>query len=198
MDQARCLELIKEWFKDLNREFFGFRLKPPLMRFGTPHVPSEYGQYENGEMTIRWTLVSGDHPHMVSGETFEDGRLLLVRDVLLHQMVHQNLLEIVKYPELNYSGHGPEFRDYCNRIGKTLDLPAVRASKCHPKVRSMVSCAMWPWGIRPKEYYQGAFTPRIPKRRISAVDSIVERIVNLTLDDRRDLVSILTSRKLLW
>jgi hypothetical protein len=196
MEQSRCLELIKEWFTELNRDHFVFRLKPPTIRFGTPHVPSEYGQYENGEMVIRWSLITGDHPHVMAGEAFEEGRWLLVRDILLHLMVHQNLLDIVQYPELNYSGHGPEFRDYCNRIGRSLGLPEVRASKTHVKKRHLVSCSQWPWGVRPIEYYGGAFVPKLAARK-SSVDAIVERIDGLNLDQKRELRDFLAGRKLL-
>ncbi|MBM3301998.1 MAG: hypothetical protein FJY85_18855, partial [Deltaproteobacteria bacterium] len=97
----------------------------------------------------------------------------------------------------NYSGHGPEFRDQCNRIGKKLGLPEVRSSKCHKKVRHLISCGVWPWAVRPAGYYLGAFRPIIPTRRNSPVDAIVERIENLTLDDRRELFSLLASKKLL-
>jgi len=37
--------------------------------------------------------------------------------------------EVTGQVERGYHGHGPAFRDECNRIGKELDLPPVRTAK---------------------------------------------------------------------
>jgi hypothetical protein len=40
-----------------------------------------------------------------------------------------------------------------------LGLPPVRQAKARGKNKGLPSCAYWPWIVRPKDYYQGAFIP---------------------------------------
>ena len=54
-----------------------------------------------------------------------------------------------------YHGHGPKFRDQCNRIGAMLGLPPVRTGKARGKDKGLPSCAYWPHCVRPADYYQG-------------------------------------------
>jgi hypothetical protein len=196
-EQRDYLELLSRWFTEMNREYFEFKLRPAAIRFSSPRSSKEYGEYRDGEAIIRASLITGRHPQAQSGPEHERGRLLLIRDVLLHLMVHQCCAERLNRPEEHYDGHGPIFRDKCNEIGQKLGLPEVRSSKCHKKVRHLVSCGVWPWALRPDGYHQGAFTPVVPRRRKSAVPGLVERILALDLEDRRELTMILMSKKLI-
>jgi hypothetical protein len=59
--------------------------------------------------------------------------------------------------EDGFHGHGPKFRDQCNRIGALLGLPPVRTSKARGKDKALPSCAQWPHCVRPADYYLGAY-----------------------------------------
>ena len=49
-------------------------------------------------------------------------------------------------------GHGPAFRDTCNRIGGALGLPPVKTSKARGPEKDLPSCAHWPFNVRPEGY----------------------------------------------
>ena len=78
-------------------------------------------------------------------------------DVFLHETVHQWQHEVLGDLEDGYHGHGPKFRDQCNRIGALLGLPPVRTSKARGKDKALPSCAYWPHCVRPVDYYLGAY-----------------------------------------
>jgi hypothetical protein len=81
-------------------------------------------------------------------------------DVLLHETIHQYHDEITGKVEKSYHGHGPAFRDECNRIGKELGLPPVRTAEARGPEKNLPSCAHWPFNVRPEGYYRGAFDIR--------------------------------------
>lgn len=78
---------------------------------------------------------------------------------LLHEMIHQYHMELTGRTEETYGGHGPAFRDECNRIGAVLGLPKVRAGKERGRDKALPSCASWPLNVRPDGYYLGAYPP---------------------------------------
>jgi hypothetical protein len=101
--------------------------------------------------------LDGSHPKVQAGEEYAEGRFLLIADVLLHETIHQYHDELTGKTEDSYHGHGPAFRDECNRIGKALGLPPVRTSKARGPEKDLPSCAHWPLNVRPEGYYRGAF-----------------------------------------
>jgi hypothetical protein len=96
---------------------------------------------------------------MSRGSDDAQGRFRVVADVLLHEMIHQWHQEVTGETEASYHGHGPAFRDVCNRIGGLLGLDVVRDMKARGKHRDLPSCAHWPHNIRPADYYRGAYVP---------------------------------------
>ena len=90
---------------------------------------------------------------------YAEGRFLFIADVLLHEMVHQYQIEVSGDLEKSQHGHGPHFRDVCNRIGQTLRLPPARSHKKRGPDKDSPSCAQWPHNVRPADYYQGAHVP---------------------------------------
>jgi hypothetical protein len=123
--------------------------------YGLTALVSSWGG--KAEIRLRPSLLTGEHPHMRSEQSFQEGRFLFVADVLLHEMVHQYHMEITGQMEDDYHGHGPEFRDVANRIGADLGLPPVRMSKKRGPDKDLPSCAQWPHCVRPSEYYLGAY-----------------------------------------
>ena len=81
-------------------------------------------------------LVNGTHPHVRSGDEYAEGRLRLVKDIAFHETVHQYDVEVLGKPEERVCGHGPVFRDECNRIGEALGLAQVRTGKARGSDRN--------------------------------------------------------------
>jgi hypothetical protein len=147
-----------------NQDYFNGALVTPYVRFAEPSSPQRLGDYArvsgfggHGQVRLRPSLLAGSHPSVRAGDEFAEGRFLLVADVFLHEPVHQWQHEVLGDLEDGYHGHGPKFRDRCNRIGALLGLPPVRTSKARGKDKALPSCAYWPHCVRPAEYYQGAY-----------------------------------------
>jgi hypothetical protein len=92
-----------------------------------------------------------------------EGRIRFVLDVLLHEMVHQFNIEVLGKGDDSYSGHGPHFRDQCNRIGEIIGLSSVRTCKRRGPDAALRSCSQWPYNVRPYRYYLDAY--RLPVDR---------------------------------
>ena len=108
-------------------------------------------------MGARPSIIDGSHPQVRSGDEFAEGRLRLVLDIGWHETQHQFQFEVLGKPEQSYRGHGPVFRELCNRVGEKIGLPPVRTAKARGKDRFLPSCAEWPICVRPPGYYLGAF-----------------------------------------
>lgn len=95
-------------------------------------------------------------------------------------------MEITRKTEESYHGHGPTFRDACNRIGAILGLPLVRTSKKRGADKDLPSCAQWPHNVRPPDDYLGAYVPPqvdppvppTPATRCQACDAVSPLIDN--------------------
>ena len=149
-----------------NATYFGGRLVPPYILLSEPSNPRRWGDCGvvsgfggRSQIRLRPSLLTGTHPNMRGSVDAAAGRFLLVADILLHEMVHQWHQEITGVTEESYHGHGPVFRDECNRIGVLLGLAPVRDMKRRGPNATMPSCAQWPHNVRPVDYYQGAYVP---------------------------------------
>ena len=177
-------KLIKIW-NTWNEELFGNGFKAcPIILFSEPSKSASYGCYSpmgaygaRSQIKIRPSLMSGTHPHILSGPKYKEGRFLFVVDVLLHETIHLWQDEIVGYLEEAYHGHGPVFRDKCNEIGSSLGLPPVRTCKRRGAEKNLPSCALFPHNVRPAGYYQGAYAPPNGKPR-----SLRKKLVSLRKD----------------
>jgi hypothetical protein len=154
-----------------NQGYFDGALVTPYVMFAVPRCPQALGDYSrvsgfggHGQVRLRPSLLTGTHPSVRGGGQYAEGRFLFVADVFLHETVHQWQHEVLADLEDGYHGHGPKFRDQCNRIGALLGLPPVRTSKARGKDKALPSCAYWPHCVRPAEYYQGAYV--IERRKI--------------------------------
>lgn len=138
-------------------------LTPPVPRLSAPSSSRALGQYSTiggdglrGEILIRRSLLTGEHPMMRPGDEYAEGRFRYVLDVLLHESVHAYQHEVARVPEPSFHGHGPAFAATCNRIGAALGLGAVRSSKKRGPDAHLPSGAQWPHNVRPAGYYLGA------------------------------------------
>jgi hypothetical protein len=108
MDQStreQYLKILKASFTAYNKSYFEFDLRPLPIRFGSPRSSKDYGSYEDKEIIIRASLLTGKHPQTQFGHEHQSGRLLFVKDVLLHQKAHQFCIERLNRPEKTYDGH---------------------------------------------------------------------------------------------
>ena len=159
----KCLtELFYSW-RRWNDLYFDNELTVPLILIAEPSAPNVLGSCGTvsafggaHQIRIRPSLLTGTHP-MFERDNYAGvkraGRFEFVRDVLLHEMIHQWQHETDR-SEPSYSGHGPHFRDKCNEIGSELALPRVRTCKKRGKDADLPSCSQWPHNVRPSGYYQ--------------------------------------------
>ena len=101
---------------------------------------------------IRPSLLEGTHPR-VHGHPL--GCIRFTADVLLHESIHQYMLEVAGNPEPSYHGHGPGFTAWCNLIGAAYGLPAVVTR--NRQGSDLPRSAQWPHNVRPAGYYLGAY-----------------------------------------
>jgi hypothetical protein len=165
-DAKRLYALFDEW----NTAYFDTRLTVPYLVLLEPGSPRRLGDTSSvsgwgGKLQIRLrpSLLNGTYPTLRSGEEFAEGRFRYVADVLLHEMIHHDHMEITGEREESFHGHGPAFRDDCNRIGATLGLSAVRSAKKRGPDKDLPSCAQWPHNVRPLDYYLGAVMEPTPE-----------------------------------
>jgi hypothetical protein len=165
-DAKRLYTLFDEW----NAVYFDGRLTVPYLVLLEPSSPRRLGDTSSmsgwgGKLQIRLrpSLLNGTYPCLRSGEAFAEGRFLFVADVLLHEMIHHFHLEVTGDTEEAFHGHGPAFRDDCNRIGAALGLPPVRSAKKRGLDKDLPSCAQWPHNVRPPGYYLGAYVEPTPE-----------------------------------
>jgi hypothetical protein len=157
---------LRDYWRHCNIRFFDGIMLEPYITLTEPSAPRIYGQCcsvsswgSRMEIRLRPSLVIGTHPHMKPGTEFAAGRSQFVKDVLLHESIHQHVIE--EQPEVDessYHGHGPVFTAHCNRIGAMLGLPEVvvrnRGRKKLPKA------AQWPHCVVPPDRYLGAYQLR--------------------------------------
>ena len=149
-----------------NDEYFDGQLLPPHFLLAEPKSPRALGDHSllsgwgsTNQIRIRPSILNGTHPAVRPDDEFAEGRFRLILDIAIHETGHQYATEILKQQEEGYRGHGPVFRDLCNRIGARLGLPPVRTAKARGRDRDRPSCAEWPICVRPKGFYLGAYRP---------------------------------------
>lgn len=157
---GRLYRLWDEW----NVTYFDGRMIAPYLLLTETSSPRVFGDCANisgfgGRLQIRLrvSLLTGTHRLVRSGPEYAEGRFRVVSHVLLHEMLHQHGMEVSGLTERAYHGHGPAFRDLCNRIGGTMGWPHVRISKARGKDKDLPSCAQWPHNVCPPDYYLGAY-----------------------------------------
>lgn len=197
---GRLYELWDRW----NRDYFDGRLVPPYILLSEPSEPNRYGDCGRvsgfggqSQIRLRPSLLTGKHPHVRGGAEYAAGRARLVEDILLHEMIHQWHQEVTGTNDASYHGHGPAFRDECNRIGALLGLPRVRTMKKRGKDADLPSCSQWPHDVRPAGFYLGAYvrpeveaeatraeTITVPTEGVALLDALTRL---LSIDEARTL-----------
>jgi len=144
-----------------NRLFFEGALSTPVILIEKPgdrikgNLKSlPHGTYElteTGESKIKITSrlfqpVTGE-----GGPLFDKFKLWIAQDILLHEMVHQHLLETdqMDVNERQHWGHGPKFAEVCNVLGKSLELQPVY-------VTQRPYCYAWPQSARTPQQIEKA------------------------------------------
>lgn len=140
------LEGLSSIFDEFNRRWFGGQLKRPVTTLD--RIDGAYGTYRMtsdgaGLVRVHAGLLTGDDPQIDKAAPL-DGRVRFAADIYRHELVH---LALYQSEDSYVGGHGVPFRDICNRIGRDLGLDSV----------SLESCNMWPYWVRPRGYYLGAF-----------------------------------------
>lgn len=164
--RSHLTRLYAKWH-DWNDRYYGGVLTVPHILLTEPGAPNRLGDCatvsgwgSRSQIRLRPSLLTGTHPLVRPGKEYAEGRARFVEDVLLHEIGHQHAQEVTGEREQGYHGHGPAFRDRCNRIGRDLGLTPVRTSKARGKDSSLPSCAHWPHCVRPADYYLGALAER--------------------------------------
>ena len=163
---------LRDHWRDCNRLHFAGRMMQPYITLTEPSAPQILGQCcsvsswgSRLEIRLRPSLLDGTHPNLLSAGI--EARLQFVKDVLLHEMIHQHVME--HEPDVNensYHGHGPVFTAHANRIGARLGLSEVvvrnRAAETKPK------SAQWPHCVASPDRYGGGYVrPRRSDKRIT-------------------------------
>lgn len=153
------------FFEHANRQFFDGRIPRVHIKIGSCRSPrSTLGFFHTigdhglaGEIVLNIGLFTKSFPGYEETENRKEGFFLFLKDVLLHEMTHAYCHLVLNQPDRTYFGHGPNFTNECNRVGKMLGLGEVR-SKWNRKIADAdkPACNYWPHCLRDAEYYQGA------------------------------------------
>jgi hypothetical protein len=174
-----------------NAAHFEGKLYPPYILLNEPSNPRRLGDCGpisgfggRSQIRIRPSLLTGTHPMVIEGNGDGEGLSRLAADILLHEMIHQWAQEVSGEREEAYHGHGPAFRDHCNRISAVLGLPPVRCSKARGSDKELKSCSYWPHVVRDSDYYRGAVMPS--RRQRNATLAVVRQLAQDALADLRE------------
>ena len=188
--------LYLKWI-EFNRVYFNnSEMLQPIIEIGDISTLQTWGCYFmktpsgiTGKITIRRSIVSGRYVHLnLDADPSGEGLNRFVDDILLHEMIHQYAHEVIGKTEESYSGHGPVFKDECNRIGEIIGLPSVRDCKRRGRYAELPSCAHWPHNVRPADYYKGIYQSkkmgwgsdysilRVPSHLLNKVESYIEAL----------------------
>jgi hypothetical protein len=157
-----------------NAQYFGGRLTRPYLRFSGGLGATTYGAFllrpgSHGRSVIRLHAALASRSGAVKTDDFALalGLRRLLRDVLLHEMVHQAAAEAWGDSEPDDWGNGPRFAAECNRLGRVLGLWPVRPQRARDRTRPLPNRRFWPECVRPPGYYLGAeeAVARVCRRR---------------------------------
>lgn len=174
-----------------DNEFFGSEFTtPPYITLSAPDYIGHFGSYGpvsdfggGPHIKIRPALLGNRHAR--TRNLPEEGKILFVRDVLLHQMVHEYLDEVLGLDRKLVQGHGDEFVRKCNQIGEKLGLAPVGTPNPPKSEEKLPSAGYWPHGVRPSGYYGGPYTPRNPMEDLL---DYLEKTVRGMSSDRREVL----------
>ena len=154
---------LRDHWRMCNAEYFGGVMLEPYITLTEPSMPRIYGQCcsisswgSRLEIRLRPSLLDGTHPDMAIGSRHAAGRMAFVKDVLMHEQIHQYVQEHQPHVNENsYHGHGPVFTAHCNRIGAILGLPEVVVR--NRSGSKLAKSPQWPHCVAPPDRYGGAY-----------------------------------------
>ena len=160
----RVLRDLYHAWQEFNEEHFEERLKVPHLTIanGPPRALgffksiTDYGS--RTQITVDARIVAARR-RFVKLPWPAEGTVLFVRDILLHESVHQYLAEIEHFPDNENGKHGEAFADVCNRIGRKKGLPRVYTRRRGRKDSGKPLANLWPINVRPSGYYLGHVEP---------------------------------------
>ena len=166
-----------EHYEKCKLEFFPDTALPtPIIELTPPSSAKAWGEFlpqsQSGiesKINLRPTILTGEHPKVSGLEEHAFGRQLLMYDILVQQMLRMFCVEVLKEPENSFHGHGPRFRDECNRVGQILGLSQVRTAKKRGQDKDLPSCTNWPYIVRPEGYFQGAWPIQVLNEPVNCV-----------------------------
>lgn len=186
---AILAHLQSKW-KDCNDKFFQGKLSRPTIVFAKTAARSRGHCRRDLVVPDAIQIVLAER--LVFGASREvrqlwpaEGHVRFVEDLLLHEMVHQYILEL-RLENKSYGGHGPSFCRRCNQIGEKMGLRAVTEKRRGPQQKQWPLASQWPHNVRPHGYYLDHVKiqplPHLPsgfRRRKTDYRCILERIESL-------------------
>lgn len=152
-------DLYRHWWR-WNVTYFRGHLKEPHLTIGRTGPRAlgfckpltDFGAVL--QITFNERVVFGDHK-MVRNAWPAEGLKRFIRDILLHELIHQWQFESAGDAERSYHGHGRLFCQQCNRIGEDLGLAEVVVRRRGRKHADRPLCSQWPHCVRPPGFYLG-------------------------------------------
>lgn len=190
------LGLLYDCWEQWNSKYFNNEMIPPYMlltdmqgarTMGDCSTISGFGG--KSQIRLRRTILTGEFSTMKKGSRDQQGCFRVLEDTLLHEMIHQYMHEIEENFEDKFKGHGPYFRDHCNRIAEDLGFLQVRCANQKSKEEiEKPLCAYWPHRTDADEHYKGAFPSRIQfgervKRKQEHEDGTEEAVGNTDVSE---------------
>ena len=146
------------FLKQTNQQFFQGRLHQPHLTIGQTPTRSfgfckpltDWGG--ETQITVAESVYLGKHRVVVNRWSAE-GSKRFIRDLVLHEQIHQWQWEVAGNSEPGYRGHGPLFAKCCNEIGAQLGLAAVIPRRRGRKDGGKPIANYWPYNVRPAHFY---------------------------------------------
>lgn len=194
------LGILYDCWENWNIRYFDGKMVPPYMLLTDMQGARVMGDCSNisgfggkSQIRLRRTILTGEFGTMKKGSRDQLGCFNVLEDTLLHEMIHQYMHEVECNFEDKFKGHGPLFRDHCNRIAEDLGFLLVRCTNQKSKEEiDKPLCAYWPHREDADEYYKGAFPSRVKfgerkKRNVEQLES-EEEANQETLDETKQAI----------
>ena len=144
-------------FDEFNALYFDNSLTPAHIAITQPdsrHALADCSVFSGHggthQIRIKRSLIEGTHKRFNPSHAIEN-RWLYILDILLHEVAHHFVHEILNDYSDSYGGHGVNYTKRANQIGDQLGLPHV--VERNRKDKSLPISSQWPLNVRPAGYY---------------------------------------------
>lgn len=145
-------------FDEFNALYFDNSLTPAHIAITQPnsrHALADCSVFSGHggkhQIRIKESVIDGTHNRFNPNHAIEN-RWLYILDVLLHELNHHFVHEILNDYSDSYGGHGVNYTKRANQIGDQLGLPHVVERNRKDK-KSLPISSQWPLNVRPAGYY---------------------------------------------